>query len=157
MLMNEKIKASEVVLTGLQGEDLGMIRTTEALAIAKQNKADLVCTSMMSFPPPCRLMPRGSAKEEAQQAKKRQGEPKLKEIRLSPNIEDHDLETKREQAERILRSGDAVQLVVKLQGKEGQKGKELLEILIKDLRTAGKPKSGIQLSGKQAVVQLDPM
>lgn len=157
MIMNEKIKASEVQLIGINGEDLGIVPTSEALALAKKLKMDLVCTSLMSNPPPCKLIGVGAAKQEAQQARKREHKPKLKEIRLTPQIEDHDYETKKQQAERILKSGDAVLLVVRIQGKEGAKAKELLEALLKDLSPMGRKKAGIQLSGKQAAVQIDPL
>lgn len=157
MIMNEKIKASEVQLTGVDGEDLGVVPTSEALAMAKRLKVDLVCTSLLSSPPPCRLIRSGAAKEAVQQARKREREPKVKEIRLTPHIEDHDLETKRRQAENILKAGDAVQFVVRIQGKEGQVAKELLEGLLKQLSSVGAKKTGIQLSGKQAAVQVDPL
>lgn len=158
MIMNEKIKASEVQLTGIHGEDLGIVPTSEALAMAKKHKVDLVCTSLMSSPPPCKLVGAGAAKQEAQQAKKKEGKAaKLKEIRLTPHIEEHDYDTKKQQAERILKSGDAVWFTVRIQGKEGAQAKELLEALIKDLNLLGSPKTGIQLSGKQAAVQIDPL
>ncbi|MDF2962472.1 MAG: infC [Paenibacillus sp.] len=157
MIMNEKIKASEVQLTGINGEDLGIVPTSEALSLAKKLKVDLVCTSLMTSPPPCRLIGAAAAKQEAQQERKKEHKPKLKEIRLTPQIEDHDYETKKQQAERILKSGDAVLLVVSIGGKEGDKAKELLEGLLKDLSQAGRKKTGIQLSGKQAAVQLDPL
>ncbi|GFZ90830.1 translation initiation factor IF-3 [Paenibacillus marchantiophytorum] len=161
MIKNEKIKASEVHLTGLHGEDLGTMPTKEALALAKQLKVDLICTSLMSSPPPCKLIGSGQAKQEAlqekQQARKKDQPLKVKELRLTPHIEDHDLDTKRQQAERILKAGDAVMLVVKISGKEGAKAKELLENLVKDLSASGRKQTGIQLSGKQAAVQLDPL
>ncbi|OAS20628.1 translation initiation factor IF-3 [Paenibacillus oryzisoli] len=161
IIKNEKIKASEVEVTGLQGEDLGVMSTKDALALAKRLKVDLVCTSLMSSPPPCKLIGAGAAKQEAlqekQQARKQEQGPKVKELRLTANIEDHDLETKRQQAERILKGGDAVQLVVKISGKEGAKAKELLETLVKELSSQGKKHTGIQLSGKQAAVQLNPL
>lgn len=157
MIKNEKIKASEVQLTGVDGENLGVVPTPEALAMAKRLKVDLVCTSLLSSPPPCRLIRAGAAKEAAQQERKREREPKVKEIRLTPHIEEHDLETKRRQAENILRAGDAVLFVVRIQGKEGAAAKELLEELLKQLRPVGAKKTGIQLSGKQAAVQVDPL
>jgi translation initiation factor IF-3 len=161
MIMPAKIKASEVRLTGVDGEDLGIMPTTEALALARKLKVDLVCESLMSSPPPCRLIGRGAAKQdllkEKQQARKAEQPPKLKEIKLTANIEDHDYDTKKSQCERILESGDAVLLIIKLQGKEGPKAKELLEGLVKDLGHCGKRQSGIQLSGKQAAVQLNPL
>ncbi|MBW5448011.1 translation initiation factor IF-3 [Cohnella sp. CFH 77786] len=157
MILNEKIKASEVHLTGTGGEDLGIVPTAEALAMARKLKVDLVCTSLMSSPPPAKLIRAGAAKQEALQARKREQPAKLKEIRLTPRIETHDLETKRLQAERLLKSGDAVQLVVKIQGKEGPLAREVLQSLIHDLKPSGRPATGIQLSGKQASVRLDPL
>jgi translation initiation factor IF-3 len=157
MIINEKIKASEVQLTGIDGEDLGIVQTSEALALAKKLKVDLVCTSLMISPPPCKLIGAGLAKQETLQARRRDHEPKLKEIRLTPQIEDHDYETKKQQAERALKSGDAVFLVIRIQGKEGSKAKELLEALLKDLSPVGRKRTGVQLSGKQVAVQIDPL
>jgi translation initiation factor IF-3 len=161
MIMNEKIKAMEVQLTGVDGEDLGIVATSVALELARKLKVDLVCTSLMSSPPLCRLIGAGAAKQAVQQAarkeRKRGQAPKLKEIRLTPQIEDHDYETKLQQAQRILAAGDAVLLVVRIQGKEGALAKSLLERLLVDLQTSGLRKTAIQMSGKQAVVQIDPL
>lgn len=95
MIKNEKIRAAEVELTGLNGEQLGIVPTSEALAMAKRLKVDLVCLSLMSSPPPCKLIGAGAAKQEAQQARKTERQPKVKEIRLTPQIEDRDYETKK--------------------------------------------------------------
>ncbi len=158
MIKNEKIKAAEVKLTGLQGEDLGIVSTAEALAMAKKLKVDLVCTSLLESPPPCRLAGAGAVRQEKEQAKKQERPAKVKELRLTPHIEEHDLEVKKGQAERLLRGGDAVLLKVVLTGsKEGAQAKALLEELTKTLAPYGKRQTGIQLSGKQAMVQLDPL
>lgn len=157
MLMNEKIKAAEVQLTGIDGEELGVVPTSEALKLARKLKVDLVCESLMSSPPPCRLIGQGAARQQLQQQRKREREPKVKEIRLTPRIEEHDYETKREQAERLLKSGDSVLLVVRIQGKEGPQAKQLLETLVQALTPTGRKKAGIQVSGKQASVQIDPV
>jgi translation initiation factor IF-3 len=156
MIKNEKIKAAEVKLIGVDGEDLGVVKTSEALALAKKLKIDLVCESLYSSPPPCRLIGAGAAKAALQQAHKREREPKVKEIRLTANIEEHDYDTKMAQAERILKAGDAALLVVRIQGKEGEKARALLEGLVKELAPYGSKKTGIQVSGKQAQVQLNP-
>jgi len=155
LLKNSKIKTEEVHLTGMDGEDLGIVSTSEALAMAKENKVDLVCTSMMSSPPPCKLIGSGAATQEKQKARKKERKPKVKEIRLTSFIEDHDFETKKRRAENILQSGDSVYFVVK--GKERIKAKELLENLLKELSHLGRKKSGIQMSGKQTAVQVDPL
>ncbi|MBP3967252.1 translation initiation factor IF-3 [Paenibacillus lignilyticus] len=161
MIVNEQIKASEVLLTGLNGESLGIVSREEALALAREHKVDLVCTSLMSSPPPCKLISRGAAKESAAAAKReerKKDQPlKAKEIRLTPHIEEHDYDTKLRQCEKLLASGNAVDLVVRIQGKEGPKAKELLEELLKDLSGSGKKETGIQLSGKQAAVRVLPL
>jgi translation initiation factor IF-3 len=161
MIMNEKIKASEVHLTGARGEDLGVMSRDKALEMARKLKVDLVCTSLFSSPPPCKLMSRGAAKQEAtkgnQVARKKEQGPKVKEIRLTALIEEHDYDTKMRQADKLLKAGNAVQLVVKIHGKEGPKAKELVERLLKDLASCGKKETGIQLSGKQAAVRVNPL
>ncbi|WP_308637587.1 translation initiation factor IF-3 [Paenibacillus silvisoli] len=161
MIVNEQIKASEVLLTGINGESLGVVTREEALALAKQHEVDLVCTSLMSSPPPCSLISRNAAKQQASAAKReerKKDQPlKAKEIRLTPHIEDHDYDTKLRQCEKLLASGNAVDLVVKVQGKEGPKAKELLEQLLKDLAGSGRKETGIQQSGKQAAVRVLPL
>ncbi|MCE0448789.1 translation initiation factor IF-3 [Brevibacillus sp. AF8] len=161
MILNEKIKAAVVQLTGVNGEDLGIISTKEALQMAKEQGVDLVCLSLASSPPPCQLVNRTNYKEQLikENAKNRKAVKgvKVKEIRLSAYIEDHDYDTKKRQAERILLSGDAVQLIVKLEKKENQEAKRLLEQLIKDLNHCGKQDKGIQVSGKQVVANLLPL
>ncbi|MFS0553164.1 translation initiation factor IF-3 [Brevibacillus sp. 179-C9.3 HS] len=161
MILNEKIKAAVVQLTGVNGEDLGIISTKEALRMAKEQGVDLVCLSLASSPPPCQLVNRTDYKEQVikENAKNRKAEKgvKVKEIRLSAYIEDHDYDTKKRQAERMLSSGDAVQLAVKLEKKESQEAKQLIEQLIKDLKHCGKQDKGIQVSGKQVVAHLLPL
>lgn len=161
IVMNEKIRASEVQLTGLKGENLGVVSREKALAMARELKVDLVCTSLMSSPPPCKLVSKGQAKQ--QQSKEKRGERvseqrvKVKELRLTAHIEEHDYDTKLRQAAKLLASGNSVQLVVRITGKEGPKAKVLLERLVADLAGSGKKQSGIQLSGKQAQVQVLPL
>ncbi|WPP40633.1 translation initiation factor IF-3 [Paenibacillus hunanensis] len=158
MIKNEKIKASEVHVTGINGEDLGIMPTAEALKLAKQLKVDLVCTSLLSSPPPCQLIGAGAARQKQQQEAKRDRPAKLKEIRLTASIEDHDYETKQQQARRLLHSGHPVMLVVKTgNNKESAAARKLLEDLVRDLKAEGRPATGIQVSGKQSMVQLDPL
>lgn len=161
MVMNEQIKASEVVLKGLDGEDLGVVDREEALRLARELGADLVCDNLMSSPPPCRLVAKGNARRERekqqQEERKAQGGGKLKEIRLTPAIEDHDYDTKLRSAEKLLKDGNRVLLSVQAKGKEGAKAKELLERMLADLASAGRKTTGIQVSGKGAAVEVAPL
>ncbi|MED1721604.1 translation initiation factor IF-3 [Brevibacillus parabrevis] len=160
MIVNEQIKAAEVSLTGVDGEDLGIVATKVALQMAKEQGVDLVCLSLATSPPPCQLVNRTDHKEQLnrEKAKQRKAEKgmKVKELRLSAFIEDHDYETKKRQAEKILAAGDAVQLTVRLEKKESQEAKKLVEGLVKELAHCGKQDKGIQVSGKQVVAVLLP-
>lgn len=169
VFINEQIRVSEVELTGLNGEPLGTVSTKEALAMARSAGADLVCTSLMSSPPPCALMPRGKGKAAAQkeaaaarkagggQSSGKGGKEKVKELRFTAHIEDHDYETKLRQAEKHLRSGKPVQLVVKASGaKEAAAAKAVIERLVTDLKEAGVRDTGIQTGGKGSQVKINP-
>ncbi|QWU16179.1 translation initiation factor IF-3 [Paenibacillus sophorae] len=168
VFINEQIKASEVVLTGLRGENLGIVSREEALAMARSEKADLVCTSLMSSPPPCSLVAKGTGKTAAKKnaaAHKAgtgrgtvgSGKEKVKELRFTAHIEEHDYDTKLRQADKHLRSGKPVQLVVKSSGaKEGLAAKAVIERLVADLKEAGVKDTGIQTGGKGSQVKLNP-
>lgn len=168
VLINEQIRASEVVLTGLRGEHLGIVSRSEALAMARSAGADLVCTSLMSSPPPCSLMAKGKAKAAAQKesaARKgdagrspgRGSKEKVKELRFTAHIEEHDYDTKLRQADKLLRSGKPVQCVVKASGaKEAAAAKAVLERLLADLKEVGTKETGIQTSGKGSQVKVNP-
>ncbi|MCM3635369.1 translation initiation factor IF-3 [Paenibacillus camelliae] len=154
LMMNEKIKAAEVELLDLDGQNLGYLATKKALQLAKEQQADLVCINIMSSPPQCQLIARGKAKQVVQP--KSSAPKKEKEIRLTPTIEQHDYDTKLKQCEKLLQSGHPVALVIKLSGKQGPQAKALLEQVIIDLKAYGKAATGIQLSGKQAAVTILP-
>lgn len=157
LLMNEKIKASEVDLIGLAGEQHGILPLAEALKLAKQHNADLVCTSMLKSPPPCQLMARGQAKQQKNKEQSKDVVKKTKEIRLTAHIEDHDYDTKLRQCETLLQSGHPVALIVKVQGKNANDGKQVIESLLQDLKHIGKKETGIQVSGKQVNVTVLPL
>ncbi|WP_311082256.1 translation initiation factor IF-3 [Paenibacillus polymyxa] len=167
VLINEQIKADEVVLTGLAGEKLGVVSKSEALAMARSQGVDLVCTSLMSSPPPCSLVAKGKGKALAQKetaasknvglAARNSGKEKVKELRFTAHIEEHDYDTKLRQADKHLHSGKPVQLVVKASGaKEAPVAKAVLERLLVDLKEAGVKETGIQTGGKGSQVKLNP-
>ncbi|WP_379137369.1 translation initiation factor IF-3 [Paenibacillus sp. sgz500958] len=168
VLINEQIRASEVVLTGLRGEKLGVVSREEALAMARAQGADLVCTSLMSSPPPCSLMAKGKGKAAVQKdnaarkadsgrASGGSSKEKVKELRFTAHIEEHDYDTKLRQADKHLRSGKPVQLVVKASGaKEAAAAKTVIERLVADLKEAGVKDTGIQTGGKGSQVKLNP-
>ncbi|WP_310550981.1 translation initiation factor IF-3 [Paenibacillus glufosinatiresistens] len=158
VLINEQIRAAEVDLTGLDGEALGVVSREEALALARAAKADLVCTSLLSSPPPCRLAAKGTGKARTPKpTAPGAAAAKAKELRLTPGIEEHDYRAKLRQADKLLRGGTPLQLVVRTAGaKEAGAAKAVLERLLADLKEAGVRESGIQTSGKGAQVKVNP-
>lgn len=161
MIMNEKIKAAEVQLTGVNDEDLGIVSTKEALRMAKELRVDLVCLSLSTSPPPCKLVQQKDFKNQVvkQKQKERKAEKgsKVKEIRVSAFIEEHDYDTKKRQAERILAGGDAVQLTVRLEKKETELATQVAKRFVNDLTHCGKLDKGIQTSSKQILAFLYPL
>jgi len=160
MITNEQIKASEVQLTGVNGEDLGIVTTSEALRMARELKVDLVCLSLMSSPPPCKLVAKNVHKQEKnkekQQERKASAPAKIKEIRVTAAIEEHDYDTKKRQAERLLHAGNSVQLTVLVDRKQTDPAKRVAEDMVRDLSDSGQLERGIQVSGKQVIAIMRP-
>ena len=122
LLINEKIRAKEVQLIGANGEKLGVVGIEEALDMAAEAKLDLALVSPNAQPPVCKLMNYGKYKFEQakkeKEAKKKQKVVELKEIRLSPNIDLNDLNTKMNAAKKFLSKGDKVKITLRFRGRE---------------------------------------
>ena len=107
--INEKIRADQVRLIGPDGEQVGIVSTSEALAYADRLNLDLVEVAPMAIPPVCKVMDYGKYRYEqeqkAKEARKRQTTISIKEIKLRPKIDDHDFDTKKGHVERFLEKG----------------------------------------------------
>ena len=132
--MNEDIKAKEVRVIGETGEQLGIMPSDKALAIAYERGYDLVMMSAQSEPPVCKIMDYGKYRFECEkrekEAKKKQQVVELKEVQLSCRIETHDFETKARNATKFLQQGNKVRVVLRFKGREMSHmdiGKEVLE------------------------------
>ena len=129
--------------------------------MAKELRVDLVCLSLTSSPPPCKLVQHSEFKNQVDKQKQKERKAdkgsKVKEIRLSASIEEHDYDTKKRQAERILQGGDAIQLTVRLEKKETQLATELIKRMVSELTHCGKQEKGIQTSSKQILAILYPI
>lgn len=101
---------------------MGVISTKEALKIAEGKKLDLVNVSPTAVPPVCRIMNYGKYKyaqaKKEKESKKKQKVIQIKEIRMTPNIEEHDLSVKAKNATKFLQDGDRVKVVVRFRGRE---------------------------------------
>lgn len=161
--INEEIKDKEVRLIDSEGEQLGIVSTSEALSLASSKNLDLVKIAPQAKPPVCRIMDYGKYKYELakkeKEAKKKQKIITIKEVRLSPNIESHDLQVKANNARKFLQSGDKVKVTLRFRGRElsntsiGLKViKEFAQVLA-DVSTIEKE---AKLEGKQMIMILTP-
>lgn len=132
--INEEIREKELRVVGDDGEQLGIMSSKEALELAETKQLDLVMIAPQAKPPVCRVMDYGKFLYEIQkkekEARKKQKVITIKEIRISPNIEDHDLNVKAKNAEKFLLEGDKVKITVRFRGREADYshfGRELLK------------------------------
>jgi len=121
-LINRRIRAREVRLIGEGGEQLGVVPLQKALQIAYERGVDLVQVASTTTPPVCRLLDYGKYKYEQtkkeRKAKRGQRVGLLKEVRLRPKIEEHDLQAKIKTTKKLLEEGNKVRLVLRFRGRE---------------------------------------
>ncbi|EOS44705.1 translation initiation factor IF-3 [Lachnospiraceae bacterium A2] len=122
LMINEQIKDREVRLIGAGGEQLGIMSAREAMKIAHEAELDLVKIAPTAKPPVCKIIDYGKYKYELvrkeKEAKKKQKTVELKEIRLSPNIETNDLNTKINAAKKFISKGNKVKITLRFRGRE---------------------------------------
>lgn len=122
--VNERVRAQEVRLIGLDGEQLGVMSTDEARALAADSGYDLVEVAPAARPPVCRIMDYGRYKYEQKKkaaATKAKGKGRaavMKEVKMRPHTDDHDLHFKLRNARRFLIDGDKVKVTVMFRGRE---------------------------------------
>ena len=132
--INDEIRAKEVRIIGDNGEQLGVLQTSAALAMAYEKDLDLVLIAPNAEPPVCRIMDYGKYRFERdkkeKEAKKKQTVVEVKEVQLSCRIDTHDFETKVKHAHRFISEGNKVRVVVKFKGREMSHldiGRDILE------------------------------
>ena len=122
LLINEQIRDKEVRVIGEDGEQLGVMSVKEALALAEEAGVDLIKIAPNAKPPFCKIIDYGKYKYELarkeKEAKKKQKVIEIKEIRLSPNIDTNDLNTKSNAARKFLTKGDRVKVTLRFRGRE---------------------------------------
>ncbi|MCQ2406100.1 MAG: translation initiation factor IF-3 [Oscillospiraceae bacterium] len=121
-LVNEEIEAEELRLIGEDGQQLGIMSSEEAQKIADEKSMDLVMIAPGSNPPVCKIMDYGKYRFEQtkreKEAKKNQRIIEVKEIRMSPSIDENDVNTKLRAAMKFLSDGDRVKVTVRFRGRE---------------------------------------
>ena len=122
LFINEQIRDKEVRVIGTDGEQLGIMSAKEALKLAEEVGVDLVKIAPTAKPPVCKIVDYGKYKYELtrkeKEAKKKQKVIETKEIRLSPNIDTNDLNTKINAARKFISKGDKVKVTLRFRGRE---------------------------------------
>ena len=161
--MNEQIRDKELRIIDEDGSQLGLMSSKDALALAVQKNLDLVKISPNANPPVCKIMDLGKFKYEMakkeKESKKKQKTVTIKEVRLRPSIEEHDLSTKAKMAYKFLEGGDKVKVSVRFRGRElGHKeiGVEVIKNFVELVKDVGTPDRLPRLEGNTMIVMLDP-
>jgi len=161
--INEEIRAREVRVVSGTGEQLGIMNVRDALRLAGEQQLDLVEVAPNAKPPVCRIMDYGKYKYEQskreKEAKKKQKVINIKEVKLRPNIEDHDFETKAKNAVRFLKDGDKVKATIMFRGREmshTELGKVLLDRLAELVKDIAVIERHPKVEGKNMIMILSP-
>ena len=161
LLINEQIRAAQVQVIDENGEKLGVKNIKEAISLAEEKDLDLALVSPNSNPPVCKIMNYGKYKFEQQkkekEARKNQKVFEIKEIRITPNIEDHDYGFKCKNAKKFLEEGHKVKITVRFRGRELnylKGGENVLNRFIEDLADISTVEKKPVLEGKNMFIML---
>ncbi|NLK51558.1 MAG: translation initiation factor IF-3 [Syntrophomonadaceae bacterium] len=161
--VNNEIRVREVRLVGENGEQLGILPVKEALRVSLEKGLDLVEVAPNAKPPVCRLMDYGKYKYEQskrdREARKKQKVITVKEVKVRPKIEEHDLEVKTKNAERFLKEGDKVKVTVMFRGREithPALGQQICARIAETLKELANVEREARLEGRNMVMILTP-
>jgi translation initiation factor IF-3 len=164
MILNETIRAREVRLIDQNGEQLGIKTKNEALEIAERVNLDLVLVAPTAKPPVARIMDYGKFKFEQQkkekEARKNQKIINLKEVRLSPTIDDHDFNTKLRNARKFLEKGDKVKASIRFKGRaitHKEIGQRVLDRFSDECKDVATVESKPKMDGRSMFLVLAPV
>jgi len=162
-MINEQIRDREVRVIDEDGGQLGVMTSREALNIAKEKNLDLVKIAPKAKPPVCKITDYGKFKYEQtkkdKEARKKQNIVTLKEVRLSPNIEQHDINTKQKNAIKFLSKGDKLKVAVRFRGRELAHtaiGRDILLQFAKDLADIADIEKYPKMEGRSMVMFMTP-
>ena len=164
--INDKILSREVRVINLDGEQLGIFLIAEALNIAREASRDLVEVSPNASPPVCRIMDYGKFKYEQSkktyQAKKKKHVPRvthIKEIKVRPKTEEHDLQFKIRHIKKFLTQGDKAKITLIFRGREithPERGKEVMDRIAEEIEDVGIVENPAKLEGRNMIMLLAP-
>ena len=161
---NNRINSPEVQVISSGGENLGILNTNQAIAMAKEEGLDLIEIAPNAKPPVCKIIDMGKFKYDAQKkankAKKKQKIVSLKEIKLRPVTGTHDYEFKVKNAKKFIVKGDKVKFTIRFKGRELQHshlGNELMNKIKEDMKDIGKVELDPKFDGKQMIMVIQPL
>jgi translation initiation factor IF-3 len=139
-MINEQIRDREVRVISQDGDQLGIMSASEAMKLAREAELDLVKIAPTAKPPVCKIIDYGKYRYELarkeKEAKKKQKTIEIKEVRLSPNIDDNDLNTKVNAARKFIQKGDKVKVSLRFRGREmahTQNGRQIMDLFAEKL------------------------
>ena len=160
---NNRIRAKEARVIDENGEQMGVVPVAEGLRLAKEKNLDLVEVAPKANPPVCRIMDFSKYKYEQEKkerlARKKQKIVHIKEIKIKPNIEEHDYQTKLRHLKRFLGRGDKTKITLMFKGREMAHvdiGRNLMDKLMKDLSELAEVEKMPVLEGRFIVMVMVP-
>jgi translation initiation factor IF-3 len=163
MMVNDGIRARELRIIGSDGEQLGVKSKSDALQIAEAANLDLVLVSPNANPPVARIMDYGKFRFDQQkrerEARKNQKVVSLKEVRLSPSIDENDFQTKMRNARKFLEKGDKVKASIRFKGRaitHKEIGQRVLDRLASELTDIATIESHPKMDGRSMFLMLAP-
>ena len=161
--INEGIDNQTIQLIDATGNNVGVVPTPDALARAVEAGLDLVEIAPNSEPPVCKILDYGKYKYQAQkkaaEARKKQRTVEIKEIKMRPNIDDHDYDTKMKKVFEFIEEGDKVKVTLRFRGREmahGQLGMQVLQRVQADTVELAKVEQHPRMEGRQMLMVLAP-
>ncbi len=161
--INEAIRSATVRCIDAEGEQLGVLSIDEALEKAAQAGLDLVELQPNAEPPVCKILDYGKFKYQAQkranEARKKQKVIEVKEIKLRPNIDDHDYQVKMRAVNKFLAAGDKVKVTLRFRGREMahvELGAQLLERVRTEIDEVAKVEAMPKMEGRQMIMVIAP-
>lgn len=163
ILINEEIRAREVRVLDSNGDQLGILPFREALRLAQEKELDLVNIAPTAKPPVCRIMDYGKYRYEQQkkekESRKNQKVVEIKEVRLSPTIEEHDFQTKLRNTVKFLEGGNKVKLTIRFRGRaitHSEIGQQVMERLSKEVEHLSMVERRPKMEGRSMIMILAP-
>ncbi|MDR0200523.1 MAG: translation initiation factor IF-3 [Streptococcaceae bacterium] len=162
--MNEQIRAKEVRLISEDGDQLGITATTDALHQAQDAGLDLVLISAQATPPVAKIMDfskfKFEQKKKQKEAKKNQQQTTIKEVRLSPVIDENDFNTKLKQAIKFLQAGNKVKVSIRFRGRmitHQDVGRDVMDKFAEATKEVATVEQRAKMDGRQMFLQLAPI